>query len=95
MRQLSFFDDFSPAAKTFFRVHDKVKVIEVKDHNEIYQYRKYYFSHVIGKTGVVLKVDGDSILVRIKDEEILFDAMELEWTVLDKFCAGKCQNDFV
>ena len=80
MHQLSFFDDFSPLSKkAFFRVHDKVKVIEVKNNSEIYEYRKHYFSHVIEKTGVVLKVDSNSILVRIGNEEIIFDAQELEW----------------
>lgn len=79
MRQLSIFDDFSPAAKAFFRVQDKVKVIEVKDHAEIYEYRKYYHSHIIGSTGVVLKVDRNSVLVQIDGESIIFDARELEW----------------
>lgn len=79
LRQLSLFDDFSQTSHAFFRVHETVKVIEVKDNPEIYEYRKYYFSHVIGKKGVVQKVDGQSVLVRIGDESIIFDAQELEW----------------
>ncbi|MEK5429685.1 hypothetical protein MKY88_02370 [Lysinibacillus sp. FSL R7-0073] len=79
LRQLSLFDDFSQTSRAFFRVHETVKVIEVKDNPEIYEYRKYYFSHVIGKKGVVQKVDGQSVLVRIGDESIIFDAQELEW----------------
>lgn len=79
MRQLSFFDDFSQKSRAFFRVHETVKVIEVKDNPEIYEYRKHYFSHVIGKKGVVQKVDGQSVLVHIGDESIIFDSQELEW----------------
>lgn len=79
MRQLSFFDDFSQSSSAIFRVNETVKVIEVKDNLEIYEYRKHYFSHVIGKKGVVQKVDGKSVLVRIGDESIIFDALELEW----------------
>lgn len=79
LRQLSLFDDFSQSSRAFFRVHETVKVIEVKDDPEIYEYRKSYFSHVIGKKGVVQKVDGQSVLVRIGDESILFDSQELEW----------------
>ncbi|SCY30803.1 hypothetical protein [Lysinibacillus fusiformis] len=79
LRQLSLFDDFSQSSRAFFRVHETVKVKEVKDNPEIYEYRKYYFSHVIGKKGVVQKVDGQSVLVGIGDESIIFDAQELEW----------------
>ncbi len=79
LRQLSLFDDYSQSSHAFFRVHETVKVKEVKDNPEIYEYRKSYFSHVIGKKGVVQKVDGQSVLVRIGDESIIFDAQELEW----------------
>ncbi|WP_036130361.1 hypothetical protein [Lysinibacillus sphaericus] len=79
MRQLSMFDDYSQSSRAFFRVHETVKVIEVKNDSEIYEYRKHYFSHVMGKKGVVQKVDGQSVLVRIGDESIIFDAQELEW----------------
>lgn len=79
LRQLRLFDDFSQSSRAFFKVHETVKVIEVKDNPEIYEYRKYYFSHVIGKKGVVQKVDGQSVLVQIGDESIIFDAQELEW----------------
>lgn len=78
LRQLNLFDDFS-TSHARFRVHEIVKVIEVKDNPEIYEYRKYYYSHVIGKKGVVQKVDGNSVVVRIGDESIIFDAQELEW----------------
>ncbi|EON71794.1 hypothetical protein H131_14963 [Lysinibacillus sphaericus OT4b.31] len=73
------FDDYSQSSRAFFRVHETVKVIEVKNDSEIYEYRKHYFSHVMGKKGVVQKVDGQSVLVRIGDESIIFDAQELEW----------------
>ncbi|WP_337982828.1 hypothetical protein [Lysinibacillus sp. C5.1] len=79
LRQLSLFDDYSQSSRAFFRVHETVKVIEVKNNAEIYEYRKHYFGYVIGKKGVVQKVDGHSVLVRIGDESILFDAQELEW----------------
>ncbi|WP_025114143.1 hypothetical protein [Lysinibacillus fusiformis] len=79
LRQLRLFDDYSQSSHAFFRVHETVKVKEVKDNPEIYEYRKSYFSHVIGKKGVVQKVDGQSVLVRIGDESIIFDAQELEW----------------
>lgn|GEM_PF-3100099 len=79
LRQLRLFDDYSQSSHAFFRVHENVKVKEVKDNPEIYEYRKGYFSHVIGKKGVVQKVDGQSVLVRIGDESIIFDAQELEW----------------
>ncbi len=73
------FDDYSQSSRAFFRVHETVKVIEIKNNSEIYEYRKHYFSHVIGKKGVVQKVDGQSVLVRIGGESIIFDAQELEW----------------
>ncbi|MFE3573727.1 hypothetical protein [Lysinibacillus sp. NPDC059133] len=82
LRQLSLFDDFLQKAHTshaVFRVHETVKVIEVRDNPEIYEYRKHYFSYVIGKKGVVQKVDGQSVLVRIGDESIIFDSQELQW----------------
>ncbi|HBJ00700.1 MAG TPA: hypothetical protein DDY89_07225 [Lysinibacillus sp.] len=79
LRQLRLFDDYSQSSHAFFRVHETVKVKEVKDNPEIYEYRKSYFSHVIGKKGVVQKVDGQSVLVRIGEESIIFDAQELEW----------------
>ena len=79
LRQLSLFDDFSQSSQVYFRVHDKVRVVEVKSNSEIYQYRKHYFNHIIGKTGVVLKVNNNSVLVLIGNESIIFDALELEW----------------
>lgn len=79
MRQLSFFEDFSQVNKVFFRLHDKVKVIEVQENTEIHDYRKYYYPHILGKTGIVTKAEKNAITVRIDDEEIIFDVIELEW----------------
>lgn len=79
MRQLSFFEDFSPANKVFFRLHDKVKVVEVQNNMEIHEYRKHYYPHLLGKTGIVTKVEKNAITVLINDENIVFDAIELEW----------------
>lgn len=79
MRQLNFFEDFSPVNEVFFRLHDKVRIVEVLDNPEIYEYRKHYYPHVLGKTGLVTKVNKNAITVRLDDEEMIFDTCELEW----------------
>jgi len=80
MQQLNLFD-FVSAPQTTFQVHDKVKVLLVSEaeNSEIYYYRKHYFSHVIGKTGNVLAVKNNTVLVQIKNENLIFDSRELVW----------------
>lgn len=80
VEQLSIFN-FPLEQQTVHHVGDKVKVLpvsEVED-SEIHNYRKYYYPHVIGGFGTVLKVSKRSILVKIDGEEVLFDEKELQW----------------
>lgn len=80
MQQLTLFDTPLPIKHTF-QVHDKVKLrlIEESINFEIYNYRKYYYEHLIGKMGMVLEVRGNTVTVQINGVTIPCEACELEW----------------
>lgn len=81
MQQLNLFDVPVEQKQGTIQVHDKVKFLLLDESvdSEVHYYRKYYFGHVIGKVGTVLEVESSTVLVKIADEEILFEIRELEW----------------
>ncbi|WP_342557035.1 hypothetical protein [Lysinibacillus sp. FSL P4-0201] len=80
MQQLSIFD-CPVIEKHTFQIYDKVKLqlVDESTNFEIYNYRKYYYDHFIGKMGTVLEVRGNTIMVQISEEIIQCEACELEW----------------
>ncbi|MED4699638.1 hypothetical protein P9436_11285 [Lysinibacillus capsici] len=80
MQQLSIFD-CPLIEKHTFQIYDKVKLqlVDESTNFEIYNYRKYYYDHFIGKMGTVLEVRGNTIMVQISEEIIQCEACELEW----------------
>jgi len=80
MQQLSIFD-CPLTEKHHFQTHDKVKLklVDESTNIEIYNYRKYYYDHLIGKIGTVIEVRGNTIMVQISEEIIPCEACELEW----------------
>lgn len=80
MQQLSIFD-CPVIEKHTFQIYDKVKLqlVDESTNFEIYNYRKYYYDHLIGKMGTVLEVRGNTITVQISGEIIQCEACELEW----------------
>lgn len=81
MEQLSIFD-YEVEQNTSFQLGDKVKVLAVNEaeDSELYNYRKYYYPHVIHKTGIVKKFRYlNEVLISVEGEEILFDEKELQW----------------
>ena len=80
MKQLSIFD-YPAESKHDFQIHDRVKLLLVDEtiNFEIYNYRKYYFEHLIGKIGTVLEVKGNTLTVQINGKTIPCEACELEW----------------
>ncbi|MED3876190.1 hypothetical protein [Lysinibacillus capsici] len=80
MQQLSIFD-CPLTEKHQFQIHDRVKLQLVGESTnfEIYNYRKYYYDHLIGKIGTVNEVRGNTIMVQISEEIIPCEACELEW----------------
>lgn len=81
MQQLNLFDVPVEKKQVAIQVHDKVKLLLLDESvdSEVHNYRKYYFAHLIDKVGTVLEVKGGTVLVKIADEEILFEIRELEW----------------
>lgn len=80
MQQLTIFD-CPLTEKHHFQTHDKVKLklVDESTNFEIYNYRKYYYDHLIGKIGTVIEVRGNTIMVLISEEIIPCEAYELEW----------------
>ena len=81
MQQLSIFDCPLTEKHHHFQTHDKVKLklVDESTNFEIYNYRKYYYDHLIGKIGTVIEVRGNTIMVQISEEIIPCEACELEW----------------
>lgn len=80
MQQLTIFD-YPAEQKHIFQVHDKVRLQLVDEaiNFEIYNYRKYYCEHLIGKMGTVLEVKGNTVTVQINGVTIPCEVCELEW----------------
>jgi len=80
MQQLSIFDCLA-TEKPSFQIHDKVKLLLVDESTnfEIFNYRKYYHDHLIGKIGSVTEVKGNTVSVLINGEVIQCEVCELEW----------------
>ncbi|WP_107951352.1 hypothetical protein [Lysinibacillus parviboronicapiens] len=81
MQQLSIFDYPGDSKNEAIKLHDKVK-LKLLDESidwEIHNYRKYYCDHLIGKVGIVLEVNKNTVVIQFAEETVICDVSELEW----------------
>lgn len=66
---------------TSLQENDRVKVLLIDESvdSEIFNYRKYYYPHVIGKVGFVKSLVANSVLVDVAGEDLWFEEKELQW----------------
>lgn len=76
MKQLTIFD----CLENEIRFNDLVKIISIseREDSELHHYRNYYYPHIIGKVGQIMRVDRKSYLVRVLGEDVLCAARELK-----------------
>lgn len=79
VEQLSLFNN--PAGGEDIRINDEVKILPINEKKDplSYNYFKHYYPHCINKIGRVIAVQGNSLTVLVRGEQIIVNKSEVQF----------------